>query len=182
MAKPELGTKRQCQNCGAKFLISTRIPSSARNAGRCFREAPRGAGGSQGLRRRGHRGCDAGRRRGGCRSMRSRRAREGRGAGGRRHRCRGRTLTRRRTTHSWKRKRRTTTTSPTSSMATSPLTRKPERRRDFPDRRQRARRGPAAFLARGPCGRRKFAVIPPPSESKAHFGPIGARRFWRTGP
>ena len=73
-----------------------------------------------------------------------------------------------------------TTTSPTSSTATSPLTRKPERRRDSAARRSGPART-AAFLDHGPCGRRKFAVIPPPSESKARFAPIGARRFLEIG-
>ena len=36
--------------------------------------------------------------------------------------------------------------------------------------------GPSALV-----GARKFAVIPPPSESKARFAPIGARRFLENG-
>ena len=48
------------------------------------------------------------------------------------------------------------------------------------DRGRRAART-AAFLAHGPCGRREFAVIPPPSESKARSAPIGTRRFLENG-
>jgi hypothetical protein len=59
-----------------------------------------------------------------------------------------------------------TTTSPTSSMATSLLTRKPERGRIQPPLGDGLAE-PAAFLARGSCGRLEFAVIPPPSESEA---------------
>jgi hypothetical protein len=72
-------------------------------------------------------------------------------------------------------------TSPTLSMATSLLTRKPERGGIRPPLADGLAE-PAAFLARGPCGRRKFAAIPPPSESKARSGPIGARCFWKMGP
>jgi hypothetical protein len=74
-----------------------------------------------------------------------------------------------------------TTTSATSSTATSPLTRKPERRWVSAARRRRGPARTAVFLAHGPCGRRKFAVIPPPSESKARFAPIGAQRFLEIG-
>ena len=74
-----------------------------------------------------------------------------------------------------------TTTSPTSSMATSRPTRKPERR-EILSLAHRGRRGPQLFLARGPCGRREYEVIPPPSEVKAAPSQSKPNIFVKTGP
>jgi hypothetical protein len=64
-------------------------------------------------------------------------------------------------------------TSPTSSMATSLLTRKPERRGILGHPTEDGRRGQWPFLADGPCGGCKFAVIPR-ARIAARFVPIGA--------
>ena len=111
VAKPELGAKRQCQACGAKFFDLNKDPIVCPKCGTVFQGAaarPRGAEG-----RRGGRGA----RRAGRRRRRvARRGRGGRGEGrrngGRRHRRRGRAPTPR-TIPSSRRRRRTTTTSPT---------------------------------------------------------------------
>ena len=41
MAKPELGTKRQCQNCGAKFFDLNKDPIICPKCGTVFQGAPR---------------------------------------------------------------------------------------------------------------------------------------------
>ena len=41
MAKPELGTKRQCQNCGAKFFDLNKDPIVCPKCGTVFQGAPR---------------------------------------------------------------------------------------------------------------------------------------------
>ena len=41
MAKPELGTKRQCQNCGAKFFDLNKDPIVCPKCGTVFHGAPR---------------------------------------------------------------------------------------------------------------------------------------------
>jgi uncharacterized protein (TIGR02300 family) len=41
VAKPELGTKRQCQNCGAKFFDLNKDPIVCPKCGTVFQGAPR---------------------------------------------------------------------------------------------------------------------------------------------
>src|SRR6516225_6250884 len=41
LAKPELGTKRQCQNCGAKFFDLNKDPIVCPKCGTVFQGAPR---------------------------------------------------------------------------------------------------------------------------------------------
>ena len=41
MSKPELGTKRQCQNCGAKFFDLNKDPIVCPKCGTVFQGAPR---------------------------------------------------------------------------------------------------------------------------------------------
>ena len=44
MARPELGTKRQCMNCGAKFYDLSRDPATCPSCGTVFQMAAAGRG------------------------------------------------------------------------------------------------------------------------------------------
>ena len=73
------------------------------------------------------------------------------------------------------------TTSATSSTATSLPTRKPERRPDSGRPAEKPFSAAGSFFDPRPCGSRKFAVIPRPSEREARFAPNRSTTFLKNG-
>ena len=164
MAKPELGSKHQCQNCGAKFFDLNKDPIICPKCGTVFQGvAVRARPTSKPEEEEAELATPAGVE---VVSLDEVEAGEEKAA---------EPVvddidveedaeTTRRMIRSSKRKRKTTTTSATSSTATSPPTRKPERRGMQAALPKSGARGRSLFLAGGLVGAASLRLYPSPSE------------------